>query len=247
MQEALGLGDAVAVDQDADDADPERVHQHRQRDRREEQHHLVPDRPAVEYGEDVGEAHDREEVAQARAGLGHLQLVDSEVDDVAVEEHRHRGELHQRHADLRGDELQRGVDLPVEELRQRQHEDEVQHRGPEDDAARPAEARQDQPGDPDDQRVEDNVGDLHQVAEERDGQRQRDDRDPGPAVGDRPLVGRHVLQLAQEHVEGQAGDHRPVAELRLMKAAIGKAAASTTNVTPTEWLRLPLVPVIVIG
>ena len=54
-----------------------------------EQHELVPDRAAVEHGEDVGEAHDREEVAQARAGLGHLQLVDAEVDDVAVEEDRH--------------------------------------------------------------------------------------------------------------------------------------------------------------
>ena len=106
-----------------------------------EQHQLVPDRPAVEHREDVGEAHDREEVAQARAGLGHLQLVDAEVDDVAVEEDRHAGEPHQRDADLRGDELQRGRELPVEELRQRQHEDEMQHRGPEDEAARASRSR----------------------------------------------------------------------------------------------------------
>ena len=57
----------------------------------EEQHQLVPERPAVEHREDVGEAHDREEVAQARAGLGDLQLVDPEVDDVAVEEDRDPG------------------------------------------------------------------------------------------------------------------------------------------------------------
>ena len=165
VQEALGLGDAVAVDEDADHPDPERVHQDRERHRREQQHRLVPARAAVEHREDVGEAHDREQVAQARAGLGHLQLVDPEVDDVAVEEDRHPHEPDEGDPDLGGDELQPGVEPPVEELRQRQHEDEVQHRGPEEEAAAGAEQREHKAADPDDHRVEDDVVDLHEVAE----------------------------------------------------------------------------------
>ena len=185
VQEALGLADAVAVDEDADDADPDRVHQHRDRHRRGEQHHLVPDRAAVEHREDVGEAHDREEVAQSRAGLGHLQLVDPEVDDVAVEIDRHPHRADEPDPDLGGDELQPGVEAPVEELRQRQHEDEMQHRRPEDDAAPRPEQRQHQAEDPDDQRVEDDVVDLHQVAERGDRQGQPDHQHAPAAVGDR--------------------------------------------------------------
>ena len=104
-------------------------------------------------------------------------------------------------------------ELPVEELRQRQHEDQVQHRGPEDLAARPAEAGQHQPGDPDDQRVEHQVVDAGEVAGDRDPEREPDQPDPRPAAGDRLRDRRHRLQLAQEHVERQDRDHRPVAEL----------------------------------
>ena len=154
------------------------VHRHRDRNREQEQRQLVPDRPAVEHREDVGEAHDREEVAQARAGLGHHQLVDPEVDDVAVEVDRDAHGRDDGDADLRGDELQPGVEAPVEELRQGQHEDEVQHRGPEGPAAARAEQRQHQSADPDDQRVEDDVVDPDQVAEERDRERQPDHRRP---------------------------------------------------------------------
>ena len=67
---------------------------------RSEQHELLPERPAVEHREDVGEAHDREEVAQARAGLGDLEHGDPEVDDVALEVDRHAGERHELHPDL---------------------------------------------------------------------------------------------------------------------------------------------------
>ena len=143
--------------------------------------------PGVEHGEDVGEAHDREEVAQPRAGLGHQQLVDPEVDHVAVEEDRHVHHPHEGDADLRGEELQRGVDLPVEELRQGQHEDEMQHRRPEEEAAGEAEADEDQPAHPDDERVEDEVVDLHEVAEERE------ERAPAPMTatpGQRSVTGR---------------------------------------------------------
>ena len=149
---------------------------HRERHRGQQQRQPVPDRPAVEEAEDVGEAHDREEVAQPGAGLGHLQLVDPEVDDVAVEEDRHAHQPQHVDAELGGDQLQRGADLPVEHLRQRQHEDEVQNRRPEHPAAAEAEAGEDQPGGPDDQRVEYQVVDLHQVAEGGEPERQHDHR-----------------------------------------------------------------------
>ena len=87
--EPLDPLDPVDVDDEARERDPHRVHQHRDRRRREQQHRLVPHRPAVEHREDVGERQDREQVAQPRAGLGHVQLVDPEVDDVALEKDRH--------------------------------------------------------------------------------------------------------------------------------------------------------------
>src|SRR5690606_35807695 len=206
VQEAFGLADAVAVDQHANHADTEGVHQHRDRHRRQQQHQLVPARAVIEHRKDVGEAHDREEIAQARAGLGHQQLVDPEVDYVAIEINRHIGQPHDRDPDFRRDQLQRGVDFPVDEVRQRQHEDEVQHRGPEDDAAPPAETGQDQPADPDDQGIEDQIVDLHEVADNREHQAGAEHDHAGPAVGDGGGVRRHRLHLAQEHVERQDRD-----------------------------------------
>ena len=89
MQEALRLGDAETVDQDADHPDAEAVHQDGDRHRRQEQDDLLPERPLVKDGEQEAEAHQREQVAKAAARLGHLQLVDAEIDDVAVEIDRH--------------------------------------------------------------------------------------------------------------------------------------------------------------
>jgi hypothetical protein len=213
VEKALGLGDAVAVDEDADDPDPDGVHDDRDRHGEGEEHELLPERPAVEHREDVGEAHDREEVAQPRAGLGDLEHRHPEVDDVALEIDRDAGEGDEPHPELRGDELERGVDLPVEELGQRQHEDEVQHRRPEHPAAGPAEAGEHDPPRPHDQRVEDEVVDPDEVAGGGEGEGEGDDRDPGPAVGHRRGGRRHRLHLAEEHVERQDRDHRPVAEL----------------------------------
>ena len=212
MQEPLRLADAVAVDQHPDHPDAEGVHQHRDGDGREQQHDLVPDRPAVEHREDVREAHDREEVAQPRAGLGHLQLVDPEVDDVALEIDRHAHQLDHLHADLRRDQLQRGGDLEIQEIGQGQHEDEMQHGGPEEPAAPRPEAHEDQPEDPEDQRIEHQVIDAGEIAEQREPEGGQDQRRARPAVGRRG--GGHELQLAQEHVEGKDRDHRPMAELR---------------------------------
>ncbi len=80
------MANAIAVDQHCDHADPERVHQHGQGRCHQEQHRLVPEGTLVEDTEEIGEAEDREEVAQAGTGLGHLQLVDAQVDHIAFQE-----------------------------------------------------------------------------------------------------------------------------------------------------------------
>ena len=171
---------------------------------------LVPDRPVVEHAEHVREAEDREEVAQARAGLCHLQLVGAQIDHVAFEKDRDADDLDEPDAEFGGDELQVDGQLPVDELRQRQHVDKVQNPGPEQEPARPAEAQEDQSADPDDEGVGDDIGDAGEVAEDRDGHGQQDDREAGPADLD-AVVGRHAAHLAQEHVERQERDDRPMA------------------------------------
>ena len=100
VQESFGMFDAETVDQNADHADAEGIHQHRDRGGRQQQQRLVPERPPVEDRHQVGKGQDREEVAQARAGLGHLELVDAQIDDVAVEKDRDAGKLHEPDADL---------------------------------------------------------------------------------------------------------------------------------------------------
>jgi len=215
VQEAFGMLDPVGIDQDADHADAERIHEHRDRRRREQHHRLVPQRPAIEDGEEVRERQDREQVAQPRTGLGHLQLVDAEIDDVAVEIDRDPGEIDEPDADHRGHALQEDGQLPVERLRQRQHEHQMQHRRPVAPPARPAEAQQDHAHGPDDEGIGDDVADLHQVAEQRQNQPQRQNRDAGTPIDRRRRVGRRrPAQLAQKQIERDQRDQRPVAVLR---------------------------------
>ena len=140
-----------------------------------------------------------------------MQLVDAEIDDVAVEKDRDADEADQADADLGRDRLQEGRDLPVDHLRQRQHEDEVQHARPEHPAAAQAEDGQHHAPDPEDQRIGDDVGDQHEVAEHADDQRRRDDQEPRRPVRRHAPDGRHVAHLEQEHIGREQRDHRPVA------------------------------------
>ena len=68
------LLDAELVDQNADDADAQAVHQHGDRDRRQEHDGALPDRGLVEHRAQEAEAHQREEITQAAAGFGHGEL-----------------------------------------------------------------------------------------------------------------------------------------------------------------------------
>ncbi len=216
MQEAFRLADAVAVDQHADHADPERVHEHRQRCRHQEHHRLVPERPAIEDREEIAERQDREQVAQAGTGLGHLQLVDAKVDHVAFEKDRNARQLDEPDPEFRRDELQEDRQLPVDELRQRQHEDQVQHRQLMGAAPLPAEAGQHDAADPEDEGIGDDIGDPDQIAE--DAEDQRGNGSPRcPASGSPIGAGSRAAasaQLAQEEIERDQRDQRPVAVFR---------------------------------
>ena len=85
VQEAVGILRAEMIDHDADEADAQAVHRDRDRDGREEHQHALPQRRLEQIGREKAEAHQRIEIAQAAAGLDHLQLVDAEVDDIAFE------------------------------------------------------------------------------------------------------------------------------------------------------------------
>ena len=57
MQKTFSLLDTIVVDQYSDNANAKTVHQYRNRDRREKQNNLVPDRTLVENGKKETKAH----------------------------------------------------------------------------------------------------------------------------------------------------------------------------------------------
>lgn len=81
---------------------------------------------AVEDRGQVGETKDREQIAQPGACLCHLQLIGSKVDDVAIEVYRNPHESNEPDPEFGRHALQEDCQLPVKELRQGQHEDQVQ-------------------------------------------------------------------------------------------------------------------------
>ena len=174
MQKALGLRDAIAVDKHADDADPEGIHEDRDRQGGKEQHDLVPCWPLVEDAEQEAEAHQRKEITEPAAGLGHLELVHAEINDVAVEIHRHSEQGNDPHADLRGDELKLDRQRPVNEVRQRQHEQKISHRYQQPEATPSAGRRHHQPSDADDEAVGRHIRNVGEIAQQTDDQSEPD-------------------------------------------------------------------------
>jgi len=60
----------------------------------------MPDRSAVENGKEIGEAEDREKIAQTRTSLGHLQLVDAKINHIAFKIDWHAHQSHEPHTDF---------------------------------------------------------------------------------------------------------------------------------------------------
>src|SRR4051794_15467955 len=108
VQEALGeLGIAV-FDEEAGERDASAIQDDGDGDGRQQDEGARPERASVEPGAEKPERGQREEITQTAAGFGYLQLVNAEVDNVAVEKDADSQEIEDACAKLRGDQLQRG-------------------------------------------------------------------------------------------------------------------------------------------
>ncbi len=122
--------DAPVLDRDTDQSDAQTVHQDRHRNARQEQNAPLPQRRSEQVRNDESESHQREQVPQAAAGLDHLQLETSQIDDVAVEEDTDSEQPDDRDADGRGEQLQPQRERIREEGGQWDHEQEDEQRHP---------------------------------------------------------------------------------------------------------------------
>ena len=215
MQKPLGLADAIAVDQHPDHADAERIHEDGQRGGGQKQRRLVPLRATIQNGEQIGKRQDREQVAQAGTGFGDLQLVDAKVDHVPFKKHRHPGQFDEPDTQLRRYQLQHDRQFPIDELRQWQHENQMQHRGPVGAPFGPAKAHQHQPAGPEDQGIGDHIGDADQIAQNAQDQRchqQRHARHPVDRLGG--FNRWFAPQFPQEQIQRDHRDQRAIAVFR---------------------------------
>ena len=143
-----------------------------------------------------------------------MQLGHAQIDDVPVQEYRHRDQLEKPHPQFRGHELQRRGHLVIDDPRQRQHVDQVQHGGPELPARGPAEADQQQPAHPQDHGIGHDVGDRRQISQQPQGKGGQHDQRPDPAPVGIAVVFRDCPELTQEQKRRQHGDQRAVAVFR---------------------------------
>ena len=149
VQEALGHANAPAIDHHPDAGDAQAVHQDRDRDAGEEEQHALPRRAFVEIGEHQAQRHQREQVAQAVAGLGHLQLVHAEVDDVAFQVDADADQPQEPDTEFGGDQLHAGRELHLQEVRQRDDQEQQQQRHPQVTQGGPTRERQHEAADGD--------------------------------------------------------------------------------------------------
>ncbi len=171
----------------------------------------MPDRPAIEHREDVGEAQDREQIAQPRTGLGDLQLVAAQIDDVALQEDRHPQQLKEIHAKLRRHPLQVSGHAIIKRGGQRQHVDQMQDRRPELSPRAPAETDQKQRAHPKDQRVGDDVVDGDDAAGDREPERQESQHEARATIRHRTGLDRHPREMAEEQQKRQERDQGAMA------------------------------------
>ena len=128
VQKPLGLCDAEAIHQHTDHADAETVHQHRDGHGGEHQQQAYPQAAMDHAGHDDAQSQQRKQVTQATAGLDHLQLVVTQIDDIAFEEHADAKQADHCHADLRRQQLQSRGEIVEQERRYRVHQQQQGHR-----------------------------------------------------------------------------------------------------------------------
>src|SRR5262249_17997703 len=97
-------------------ADAHAVHHNRNRDRGGKHHRALPERRLEQVGGKEPKAEQRIEIAQTTAGIDDLQLVLTEIDDIAGEIDRHTEEADEPDAEFGGNELQSPRQLRIDEI-----------------------------------------------------------------------------------------------------------------------------------
>jgi hypothetical protein len=203
VQKPFGLFDTVAIDQHSDNPDAETVHQDRDRHSRHHQQGAHPQRQMHQRGYDHAQCEQREQVAQPTAGFHDLQLVDAQVDDIALEKHADAEQPDHGHADLRGNQLQRGGQVLKQELRDRIHQQQHGQRRQRYLERRPACNGEEQAGDDNHQRIGIHRRDGGQRTDQVDGEPEQREQHAGPAAAEPGL-----LQFAPALPQQECTDHR---------------------------------------
>jgi len=100
VQHAFGHPDSPVVNSNPDHGDADAVHHHRDGNTAQEDETAFPESAAEGIRDHEGQGHEREQVAQAAARLGHFQLIGAQVDHVAFQEHADARGPDQEHANV---------------------------------------------------------------------------------------------------------------------------------------------------
>ena len=124
MEEPLRRGNAEVFCQDPRDPDAQGVHQDGDRDGCQHAEHPLPNHLLEEIGVEDPQGDQGKQVAQAAAGIHHLELGHPDVDDVAADMHGDAGQADQGPAHLGRDGLEKDADRPLKDTWYGHHEDQ---------------------------------------------------------------------------------------------------------------------------
>ena len=179
--EPIGNVDIGEVDQQSGDGDPQAVDEDQDRGRGKENDDLPPDRSRRHQGSQVGEGKKREQQPNAPACLDDLEPVDTEIDDIALEQHADPEPARDGDTEFRRQVVQQAKQIIVEEDGKWHHERERhQDRGQGDHPA-PADEGEADPRQCEQQRLLQHLVQSAQFADESGQQAEEDDNNAGPA------------------------------------------------------------------
>src|SRR5690606_24310547 len=115
---------------DADDTDTYTVHDDGDGYRRKKNQRALPERTFVQHSDQEPEAHQREQVIQATTGLGHLELIRAEINDIALRKNADIHQLDNGNTEFGRDQLELSSQQPQDEHRERDHKYQVGHGRP---------------------------------------------------------------------------------------------------------------------
>ena len=104
------------------------VHHDRDRDRRQKHERALPEWRLKQIGRQETQAQQRIKIAQPAAGLDHLQLIISQIDDISCQINGNSKQPDEENAQLRGDQLQTKGQFGVDEIGKRDGKDEKSDR-----------------------------------------------------------------------------------------------------------------------